>query len=46
MRGALADIADSEDEHGVPSSRAWMMKRAEDALAAFDVVPGDTNGGV
>lgn len=45
LRGALADIADSEDEHGVPSSRAWMMKRAEDALSAFDAVPGDTKGG-
>jgi hypothetical protein len=41
MRGALADIADSEDEHGTPSSRAWMMNRAKDALAAFDAVPGD-----
>jgi hypothetical protein len=45
LRGALADIADSEDEHGVLSSRAWMMKRAEDALSAFDAVPGDTKGG-
>lgn len=27
--GALCDIADSEDEHGVPSTREWMQKRAE-----------------
>jgi len=32
LRGALADIADSEDEHGVPSSREWMQRRAQDAL--------------
>jgi len=32
LRGALADIADSEDEHGVPSSREWMQQRAQDAL--------------
>jgi hypothetical protein len=43
MRGALADIADSEDERGRPSSRDWMMKRAKDALAAFDAVPGDVS---
>jgi hypothetical protein len=43
MRGALADIADSEDEQGRPSSRDWMMKRAAEALAAFDAVPGDVS---
>ena len=32
LRGALADIADSEDEHGVPSSREWMQQRAQDAI--------------
>ena len=28
MAGALADIADSEDEHGKPSTAAWMSERA------------------
>ena len=34
FRGALADIADSEDEHGVPSTREWMERRASDALVS------------
>lgn len=34
FRGALADIADSEDEHGVPSTREWMQRRASDALVS------------
>ena len=34
-RGALADIADSEDEHGVPSTRKWMQERAEGVLDAL-----------
>ena len=32
-RAALSDIADSEDEHGKPSTRAWMEQRATEALA-------------
>jgi hypothetical protein len=34
LLGALGDIADSEDENGVPSSRSWMQQRARDAIAA------------
>ncbi len=33
LRGALADIADSEDKHSAPSTRlTWMQQRAQDAL--------------
>lgn len=32
-RAALADIADSEDEHGRASTREWMEQRARQALA-------------
>jgi seryl-tRNA synthetase len=32
MTGALEDIADSEDEHGVPSSADWMSGRAAEVL--------------
>lgn len=38
--GALADIADSEDEHGVPSTREWMEYRARQALAAWAPIEG------
>ena len=34
FRGALADIADSEDEKGRPSSRAWMQQRAKEVLVS------------
>jgi hypothetical protein len=40
MLGALADIADSEDEHGVPSSREWMEKRAKEAFSLSAPVDG------
>jgi hypothetical protein len=39
--GALADIADSEDEHGVPSTREWMEQRARQALAACARIEGE-----
>ena len=38
--GALADIADSEDEHGVPSTREWMEQRARQAIAACARIEG------
>jgi hypothetical protein len=34
LLGALGDIADSEDENGVPSSRSWMQQRARAAIEA------------
>ncbi len=40
MLGALADIADSEDEYGVPSSREWMEKRAKEAFSLSAPVDG------
>jgi hypothetical protein len=37
MAGALADIADSEDEFGEPSTAAWMSARAREVLSRRDV---------
>jgi hypothetical protein len=34
FRGALADIADSEDEKGRPSTREWMQRRAKEVLVS------------